>query len=168
MTDLLLDLINKSKISRAKIVIILLWQEIVGKVVMSKTPQAGLTSIAKPVTTLSSTALAQSLQNLPVAQTQSGSVILLDLSNQESMSKNAAIAELLQASGLLGDAGAVAEKTKRISSSDSVEIVPGSDAQILELAEKEVKSEGELSIKEEANGTPGVPTLSIGRTFRKR
>lgn len=45
-------------------------QEIVGKVVMPKTPQSGVTTLGKPVTTITSNALAQSLQNLPVAQTQ--------------------------------------------------------------------------------------------------
>lgn len=37
---------------------------------MPKTPQSGVTTLGKPVTTITSNALAQSLQNLPVAQTQ--------------------------------------------------------------------------------------------------
>ena len=88
---------------------------------------------------------------------------MLDLSNQESMSKNAAIAELLQASGLLGDTTPVPEKTKRVStSSENVELVSASEPQIIELEEKELKSEEETTAKEETNGNPSVHTLSIG------
>lgn len=86
---------------------------------------------------------------------------MLDLSNQESMSKNAAIAELLQASGLLGETTAIPEKSKRISSSENVEIVSNQETQIIEVEEKEVESEKVIA-KDDSNGNTGPPTLSIG------
>ncbi|KAK6623292.1 hypothetical protein RUM43_009144 [Polyplax serrata] len=133
-------------------------KEIVGKVAMPKTSQVG---VAKPVTTLSTNSLAQSLQNLPVTQTQSGSVILLDLSNQESMTKNAAIAELLQASGLLGDSATVVDKSKRLTSGDDVEIVSGPESQVLDVEEKELKTDEEVAVKDTGGTTTSAPTLSI-------
>lgn len=94
---------------------------------------------------------------------QSGSVILLDLSNQESMSKNAAIAELLQASGLLGDSPITDKVPKRVTNTDNVEIVSGPDSQIVDAEEKDVKSEEEISTKDDSNGPAAVPTLSLGK-----
>lgn len=76
------------------------------------------------------------------------------------MSKNAALAELLQASGLLGDTATVTEKPKRISTGDNVEILTGPEPQIVEVEEKEIKSE-EVTTKDDSNGNTGVPTLSI-------
>lgn len=79
------------------------------------------------------------------------------------MSKNAAIAELLQASGLLGDAGTVTEKSKRLASGDNVEVVSGGESQVLEVEEKELKSEGESAAKDEVAEQPPPPNLSIGK-----
>lgn len=75
------------------------------------------------------------------------------------MSKNAAIAELLQASGLLGESTAVVDKSKRSSLSELV--VSGSESQTIETEEKLIKTDEDISSKENS-GSSAVPTLSIG------
>lgn len=77
------------------------------------------------------------------------------------MSKNAAIAELLQASGLLGESATVVDKSKRMSPGDEVEILSSAESQILEVEEKEMKAD-EVAAKE-SSGSSSVPTLSIGK-----
>ena len=84
----------------------------------------------------------------------------MDLSNQESISKNAAIAELLQASGLLGDSLTVLDKSKNVNSGEEVEIVNASESQILEIEEKDLKQQ-EVTTRENS-GSFSVSTLSIG------
>ena len=153
---------------------------------MPKASQVALTSVTKPVTTLSNNNITQSVSGIPVGQSQvlnncrnqseckklfvvnqknffllqSGNVILLDLSNQESISKNAAIAELLQASGLLGDSLTVLDKSKNVNSGEEVEIVNASESQILEIEEKDLKQQ-EVTTRENS-GSFSVSTLSIG------
>lgn len=78
------------------------------------------------------------------------------------MTKNAAIAELLQASGLLGDSATVVDKSKRLTSGDDVEIVSGPESQVLDVEEKELKTDEEVAVKDTGGTTTSAPTLSIG------